>query len=398
MAEPILMPRLTIDMEKGTVLEWHKEEGDAVEQGDIVAVVFGDKVEWEVEAPASGTLIKVLVAPDEEVEVAKPIGWVGEPGEDVPQEAPAAPAPVASESDAAPAQAASLAPAGAVKTEDGAPPAGKPKASPAAKRIAREKGIDLTRVKGTGPGGRIVEADVAALVGEPPVEAVKAAPPGAITLTPLRKTIAERMQRSWTSVPHFTVATEVDMHAALDFREEARGPNGAPFTVNDLVVAAVGKALADSEPMQRRWDGEHLCAHAGSGLGVAVHTEGGLVVPVVEGVAEKSLADLTLEIKTKAERARTGRLKPEDLRPAAMTVTNLGMFGITRFHAVINHPECAILAVGILEERPVALEGKVAIRPRMALDLAVDHRAIDGGTAATFLARVKSILEGAAFD
>ncbi|MHC4778804.1 MAG: dihydrolipoamide acetyltransferase family protein [Planctomycetota bacterium] len=395
MATPILMPRLTIDMEKGTVLEWHKEEGETVEKGDIVAVVFGDKVEWEVEAPESGVLIKVLIGPDEEVGVAKPIAYVGEEGEEPPaDDAPEAPAGAAAE--IAPPAEETL-----PKAEPASPAAGKPKASPAAKRIAREKGIDLTTVTGTGPGGRIVEADVAAYAGGSgdragrPSSGPKTARP--LTLTPLRRTIAQRMLKSWNQVPHFTVATDVDMEQALAFRRGSKGPDGKPFTVNDLIFAAVGKALAAGEEVQRRWDGETLCALGGSNLGVAVHTEHGLMVPVVEDAGEKTLTELHNEVRAKAQRARSGKLKPEDMQPAVMTVTNLGMFGITRFHAVINHPECSILAVGMTEERPVARDGWIGAKPIMALDFAVDHRAIDGGTASQFLAKVKEILEKADF-
>jgi len=397
MAEPILMPRLTIDMEKGTVLEWHKEPGDEVRKGDVVAVVFGDKVEWEVEAPADGVLLKTLVPPDGEAPVGHPIGFVGEAGEVLPEDLEAF--------------AEALAPAGDDEKEDlqetkvltpirppaqdekpaqtAKRPPGKPKASPAARRLAREMGVDLADVKGSGPGGRIVESDVQAAAETP-------ASPTPVRLAPLRKTIAERMARSWREVPHFTVETTVDMTRAQAFRQEAKA-RGDAVTLNDLVVASVAKALASHEAMRRRWEGETLTALPGSSLGVAVHTEEGLMVPVVENVATKSPDGLSAEIRTKADRARNRRLLPEDLKPACMTVTNLGMFGITRFTPVINHPECAILAVGKVEERPVARDGWIGVQPRMALDLAVDHRAIDGGTASQFLAAIKEILETGAW-
>ncbi|MHC5039414.1 MAG: dihydrolipoamide acetyltransferase family protein [Planctomycetota bacterium] len=390
MAEPILMPRLTIDMEKGTVLEWFKEEGDAVAKGDIVAMVFGDKVEWEVESPADGVLIKVLIQPDEEVGVARPIAYVGEAGEAVPEEGEL-PAPLSEAVEPkAPGSGEGDAPAAAAPEAAGSPER-RPKASPAAKRIAREKGIDLKGIRGSGPKGRIVEADVLAAAGEAP--AGKEGAEGALTLSPLRKTIAERMLKSWRTVPHFTVETAVEMKTASAFRKEAKGPGGNPFTYNDLIVASVARALKEMEPVRRRWDGNTLTALRETHLGVAVHTDQGLVVPVVENAGEKPLERLAVEIREKAERARSGKLKPEDLKPAAMTVTNLGMFGITRFVPVVNHPECSILAVGKVVEEVVYRDGWIGALPMMSLNLAVDHRAIDGGQAARFLERVKALLE-----
>jgi pyruvate dehydrogenase E2 component (dihydrolipoamide acetyltransferase) len=251
-------------------------------------------------------------------------------------------------------------------------------------------GVDLAAVTGSGPGGRIVEADIVAAAG--PAEAA-----GPVALSPLRRTIAERMLKSWRAVPHFTLETEVDMEAAARFRDAHPGPEGKPFTWNDLVVAAAGRALEAFEGLRRRWEGETLVAVPGSGLGVAVHTDEGLVVPVVRDAGRKTLSALAAEIREKAARARAGRLAPEDLHPAAMTVTNLGMFGVTRFVPVVNHPECSILAVGKVEDRIRARDAWFGVRPVMALNLALDHRALDGGLGARFLAHVKAILEEADF-
>lgn len=387
MAEPILMPRLTIDMERGTVLEWRKEEGDTVVKGEVIALVFGDKVEWEVEAPASGVLLNILVPPDGEIEVAAPIGFVGEAGE-----TPPAAGAIGSEAvreafdDVVPEE--DLLETRVLSVSDlQSPPTRKPKASPAAKRLAREKGVDLTAVKGSGPGGRIVEADVLALAGEAP-----GALPSPLGLSPLRKTIAERMLRSWRTVPHFTVETRVDMEAARNLKDRLR-ERGVRVTFNDLVVAAAAAALESTEAVQRRWDKETLMAFPGSNIGVAVHTEEGLVVPVVKSAAGLPLEKLSGAIRDKAERARTGRLLPDDVSPAALTVTNLGMFGITRFIPVVNHPECAILAAGAVEDALLPRAGGLFPRPVLALNLAIDHRAIDGGTAAQFLAKIRDLLE-----
>jgi pyruvate dehydrogenase E2 component (dihydrolipoamide acetyltransferase) len=379
------MPRLTIDMEKGTVLEWRKEEGDPVEKGEIVAVVFGDKVEWELEAPAAGVLLKILAAPEAEVAVNRPIAWVGAPGEAIPAESTASPsaAPVPS-GGAAGAASAEEAPEG----EGGAPAGGKPRASPAAKRLARELRVDLARVRGTGPGGRIVEADVLAASKTAPAPAMLP-----VTLTPLRKAIGERMSRSWRTVPHFTVECEADLETARTFREAAREAGKPVPSYTDVIVACAGRALREFEGMRLRWDGETLVRLESTAVGVAVHTEEGLVVPVLEGAGEKTLDRISAEIREMAERARSGKLRPDDLHPACLTVSNLGMFGISRFTPVVNHPECAILAVGEMREMPVVREGNVVIRATAALDLAVDHRAIDGGLAAWFLGRLKEILE-----
>ncbi|MCU0723436.1 MAG: 2-oxo acid dehydrogenase subunit E2, partial [Planctomycetes bacterium] len=232
-----------------------------------------------------------------------------------------------------------------------------------------------------------MEADVLAASKGATAPAAPARQP--VALTPLRKAIGERMSRSWRTVPHFTVECDADMSRARAFRETARAAGRTAPTFTDLIAAAVGRALKEFEGMRLRWDGEALVRLDCTSVGVAVHTEEGLMVPVLEGAGEKSVDRIGAEIREMAERARAGKLRPEDLRPACITVTNLGMFGIARFTPVINHPECSILAVGEVRDAPVAHDGRVEVRAVASFALAVDHRAIDGGLASWFLGRVK---------
>jgi pyruvate dehydrogenase E2 component (dihydrolipoamide acetyltransferase) len=404
-ATEIKLPRLGQGMESGTIVKWLKSEGDPVEKGEPLYELDTDKVTQEVEADASGVLLKIAIS-EGEVEVGKTIAVIGKQGEEVADEPPDAGAAESAEKPArAPARdperergrAASSAaeePAADAPSRDG----GRIKASPLARRIARERGIELAEIRGTGPEGRVVAEDVERAAASAP--AAPAAVPAAageierVPLTSLRKTIARRMTEAWAA-PAFQISMSADMTRALAIRarlvELAAG--GAKPTISDVLTKVCAAALMRHREVNATFAGDAIELHPSANIGIAVASEKGLVVPVIPGVERLTIPQLAAARADVVERARGGKLKQWDLEGGTFTISNLGMYGVERFVAVLNPPQAAILAVGAVEERAVPVDGSVGVRPMLSLTLTCDHRSLDGAVAADFLRTVKTFLE-----
>jgi len=390
LATEVLMPKLGLTMTEGTVVNWLKNEGDQVEKGEELVEILTEKITNVVEAPASGILKKILVGPGETAKVSEPIGIIAAPGEEVEIEAPAAPAESA-------APAAEAAP-------EAAQPAKRVKASPAAKKLAQEHGIALEDIVGTGPGGRITREDVlkaverkAAAKPEPtpaaPVVEEAAGEEKRVPLAGMRKVIAQRMAESARTAPHVTIDMEVDMSQATAFRKALNevAPEKVSFT--DIIVKVVAKALEEFPVINASLQGEEIVYHDYVNVGVAVALEDGLIVPVIRNANKLGIGAISKQVKELAEKAREGKLSPDEYKGGTFTVSNLGMFGVDSFTPIINPPESAILGVNRIQKKPVVVEDEIVIRPMMNLSLSFDHRLIDGALAAQFLQRVKALLE-----
>jgi len=428
----ITMPRLSDTMEEGTLATWLKQPGDQVHRGDVLAEIETDKATMELESFEEGVLERLLVQEGDTVPIGQPIAIVG--SGDGAAAAPAAPSPAetasrietAPEVEApAPPPAAAPAPAPAAPAP-AAPPAGGPvKASPMARAIARDLGIDLATVTGSGPGGRVVKADVEALAAgdggraapaaaaparapAPAPAPAPAAPPAPapapaaaddveeVPLTNMRRTVARRLVESMQSAPHFYLTIQVEVDALLELRGELNrrlADEGVKLSVNDLLVKACAVTLRAHPDINASWAGDKILRHRRINVGIAVAVEGGLIVPVVRDTDQKSVSQISREAKALAERARAGKLRPDEFTGGTFTVSNLGMFGIDQFTAVINPPEAAILAVGTTSPEPVVRDGRLATRQRMKLTMSIDHRTVDGATGAQFLADLKRVLE-----
>jgi len=390
MATEIKLPRLGQGMESGTIVKWLKSEGDTVQKGEPLYELDTDKVTQEVEADASGVLLKIAVA-EGEVEVGRTIAVIGEQGEQVKiQEEAAQPPP----REPAPVEAARETREIAQTQSNG-----RVKASPLARRIARERGIDLGAVAGTGPEGRVVAEDVerAAASTAPMPAPSPSLPVDGIEveqLSSMRKTIARRLTEAWQA-PVFQLGITVDMTRALEVRKglvDLHG-DGAKPTVSDLITKVCAAALMRHRDVNALYKGDVIELHPSANIGIAVAVPKGLVVPVILGCERKTIAEIAAVRADLVERARAGKLRQQDLDGGTFTISNLGMFGIERFIAVLNPPQAAILAVGSIEEKPVAVDGEVVVQPRMEITLTCDHRAVDGATGAQFLGDVKSFLE-----
>ena len=403
MATEIKLPRLGQGMESGTIVKWLKSEGDQVEKGEPLYELDTDKVTQEVEADAAGVLLKIAVA-EGEVEVGKTIAVIGEQGEtvEVGDDAQEEGSPArAREQDRERGRQAST--DGQERVAEVKAPAsgnGRIKASPLARRIARERGIDLSAVAGTGPEGRVVAEDVeraTATAAPTPTLSAPTPSPADVEVEPLssmRKTIARRLTEAWEA-PVFQLGITVDMARALDVRRrlvDLHG-DGAKPTVSDLLTKVCAAALMRHRAVNALYKGDAIELHPTANIGIAVAIPNGLVVPVIRDCERKTVAEIAADRATVVERARSGKLRQADLEGGTFTISNLGMFGVERFIAVLNPPQAAILAVGSTEEKPVAVDGEVVVRPRMELTLTCDHRAIDGATGARFLGDVKAFLE-----
>ena len=409
MATEIKLPRLGQGMESGTIVKWLKSEGDPVEKGEPLYELDTDKVTQEVEADASGVLLKIAVA-EGEVPVGRTIAVIGEQGESVEVADDAheegSPARAREEERERGRDASTSRDASEQVTQIQEPQSGngRIKASPLARRIARELGIDLHEVAGTGPDGRVVAEDVerAAATGLPSAPVLAAAPtPTAVPqeveveqLSSMRKTIARRLTEAWQA-PVFQLGITVDMGRALEVRKrlvELNADSAKP-TVSDLLTKVCAMALMRHRAVNALYKGDAIELHPSANIGIAVAIPNGLVVPVIQGCERKTIAEIAAARAELVDRARGGRLRQGDLDGGTFTISNLGMFGIERFIAVLNPPQAAILAVGSTAEKPVAVDGQVVVRPRMELTLTCDHRAIDGATGAQFLGDVKAFLE-----
>ncbi|HXV95896.1 MAG TPA: dihydrolipoamide acetyltransferase family protein [Gaiellaceae bacterium] len=400
MSSQVTLPRLGQGMESGTIVRWLKAEGDSVEKGEPLYELDTEKVTQEVEAEASGIVLRILAGEGEEIEVGKAIAVIGEPGEEVPVAAPepAAEEPEAEAAPETPAEPESpSAPPAAERRENG----GRVKASPLARRIARERGIDLATLRGTGPEGRIVAEDVeraekaAAPAAAPAAPAVPAGEVEVIPLTGMRKAIARRMTEAWEA-PVFQIAMTADMTAAIRLREglvARMGEGDAKPTYSDILTKLAAVALMRHRAVNALFAGEEIHVLPTANIGIAVAVRGGLLVPVQRNCETKTIPQLADERADLVTRTRSGRLRQEELEGGTFTISNLGMYGVERFVAVLNPPQAAILAVGAIEERAVVRDGELVARPSLELTLTCDHRSVDGATASEFLRTLKQFLE-----
>jgi pyruvate dehydrogenase E2 component (dihydrolipoamide acetyltransferase) len=408
------MPSLGHTMEKGKVIEWLKQEGQTVSKGEPLLVVETDKVVTEVEAPADGIVLKILVQPDEERPIGATLALLAAPGEalseaDMHQLLAAETMPVAAP--AVPAASVISPPPGAPMRDTGE----RVKISPIARKLAEELGIDTASLQGSGPGGRITKEDVLRVA-----EAAKAASPAApapvaaglpaasppastrlsvsrtVALTGMRGRVAERMFQSWNTIPRVTEVMQVDMSATVAFREAMLGQweqqYGVRISLNDMITKAVATALSRHPRLNATLVQQEVRLHDSVNIGVAVNLDEGLIVPVIFNADQKDLGQLARESRELAERARVGRLQLQDISDGTFTITNLGTTGIDLFTPIINPPQVAILGVGMVQRRPVVVGDALAIRPAVYLCLVFDHRALDGVPAANFLQEVQRLL------
>ncbi len=422
----VLMPKLSEAMESGKVTKWLKREGEPVTGGDVIAEIETDKANVEIEAFGSGVLRRIIVPDGGQVPVGEVIAVIADPADDLGGVGAAAPGPAGGlpkpetyrsapgttavvPAAQASAHAQAAAPGGAVG-------GGRVKASPLARKVAAQSGVDLKRVQGTGPGGRIVRRDVetalaaasspapaapAAAAGIPiptRAPAVVAPRPGVefedVPLTSMRAAIARNMPLSKGPVPHFYVTSEVAMDRAGALREELNGLEGSPrVSVTDMVIRACALALRLHPAVNASFQGQAVRVYHRVHMGIAVSLQEGLITPVLRDCDAKPLAQIAMDARDLAERARGGKLRVQELSGATFTLSNLGMFDVEEFSAIINPPEGAILAVGSVLEKPVAEGGQLRVGRRMRMTLSCDHRVIDGATGARFLQEVKRLLE-----
>jgi len=407
MATEVKLPRLGQGMESGTIVRWLKSEGDQVSKREPLYELDTDKVTQEVEAEADGVLLKIVV-PEGEVEVGAVVAVIGTEGEEVSLEAvtakpksPSEPEPEAEPEPEPPAPAAQP-PSGSEPQSGEAPLAhagnGRVKASPLARRMARERGIDLSGVAGTGPDGRIVAEDVEkAAAGGAPAAAplAPAAEAEVIKLTSTRKTIARRLSEAWQA-PVFQLGVSADMTEALALRErlvELLAEGDVKPTVNDVLTKLVAAALTRHRAVNATFDGEQIQRSAAAHVGMAVAAPNGLVVPVIRDADRRTIQEIARSRADLVGRARDGKLALEDMQGGTFTISNLGMFGVEQFVAVLNPPQVAILAVGAVKETVVAVDGELGVAPVVQLMLTCDHRAIDGADGAQFLQTLVALIE-----
>ncbi len=447
MATVIVMPRLSPTMEEGVLLKWTKKEGDKISPGDVIAEVETDKANMDFPLEDEGTLLKLLVAEGDTVKLGSPVAVLGEPGEDAaaaiaangsgaatekapaPSPAPASKAPTAT---ATPATATPQKTASAPRASSGpsatqparpsvitapprivppspapaAPSGSRIRSSPLARKIARERGVDISRIDGSGPHGRVILRDIEQAASAQPAlvpQAAKARPlppehDETIPLSPMRKTIARRLVEAKQSVPHFYVTMDADVAALVDFHAGLKGASDIKVSLNDLIVKALALALVRVPAANASFTDAGIVRYAHVDVGIAVSIEDGLVTPVLRDAAQKSLGTIALESADLIARARARKLKADEFSGGTFSVSNMGMYGVTSFSAIINPPEGGILAVGAVQKRAVVVtdedgEESLAIGKRMTLTLSCDHRVIDGALGAELLREVVRILE-----
>lgn len=388
MVTEVKMPKLGLTMTKGTVKKWLKSEGDTVQKGEGLLVIETEKVTYTIEAPASGQLLKIVAPTGATIPVGQPLAYIGEPGEPVPEVAPKVAPPV--EKPAAPPPA---------KPAPAAPPA-RVRATPRARALARKEGVDLSLVQGTGPGGLITEEDVRRYI----EERMRRTKLGlkvkeVVPLTPLRSTIAERMTESLREMAQVTIMREEPVDALVETRKRLlpliEEETGRKLTYTHMLIKVVGELLKKFPLINSTLENGQIKVIEEVNVGFAVAVDHGLVVPVIKGVDGKSLKDIVVETSELATKAREGRLTLEDVSGGTFTITNLGMFGVDGFTPIINPPQVAILGVGRIVEKPVAVEGRVEVRPVVTFSLTFDHRVIDGHTAAQFLDALVKVVQSA---
>lgn len=417
MAEIIRMPRLSDTMEEGNIVNWLKKEGDPVKPGDVLAEVETDKATMELESFHNGTLLYIGVKSGP-VAVDGIIAIIGNKGEDVQAIlAAAGQAKINGQESSKPAEDISVAPANMAK-ENISPQAATPvaqapvsvsndartKASPLAKNLASQAGVDLSMVKGTGDFGRIVKKDIEAYLSEPkPASAANERPVvqpalqdfnyGDVPVSQMRKTIARRLGESKFSAPHFYLTMEINMDKAVEAREGVNKVSPVKISFNDFVVKACAAALRKHPAVNSSWFGDKITYHKDIHIGVAVAVEDGLLVPVITHTDQKSLTMINQEVKELAGKAKSKKLQPQEMTGNTFTISNLGMFDIEEFTAIINPPDACILAVGSIIKKPIVKNDEIVIAHMMKVTLSCDHRVVDGATGAQFLQSLKAILE-----
>jgi pyruvate dehydrogenase E2 component (dihydrolipoamide acetyltransferase) len=389
MAFSVVMPALEMAQETGKLIAWRKQEGDRVTKGEPLLEIETDKAVVELEAPADGILAGITASPGAEIPVGQTIAWIVAPGEKPPADdsfsSPGARA--VSQSTNQPAHAAATAPAQTV-----APGA---RISPKARRLAKELGVEVSSLHGSGPGGEIFASDVQASAAAPASSAAAPAKNASSLEVPtsIGRLMAERTTQGWTTVPHFFVSREIEATALNEFRNrivadfvaDIELSRGARVTHTDLLVALVARVLLKHPRLNASWSAEGILLHARVSMGVAIAVNDGVVAAVIPNAHTAGLAEIARQRRDVAERARAGKLRPADLADATFTISNLGMYHVDAFSAIITSPQAAILAVGAIADRVVAVDGKPAVRPMMTLTLSCDHRVADGARAAMFL-------------
>jgi pyruvate dehydrogenase E2 component (dihydrolipoyllysine-residue acetyltransferase) len=376
MAISVVMPALEMAQETGKVISWLKKAGEAVAKGEPLLEVETDKAVMEIESPGDGILAGVKAQPGAEVPVGRTIAWIVRPGEAPPAEE----APVNSGRGTV----ATAAPVAPPKATTARAAARDIKISPKARRLAAERGVDLSRVNGSGPGGEILAADILC---------VAESHPGSFSLpaygSPIARLMAERTTQSWTTVPHFFVVRDADAGALSEQREKLapaiQQSRGVKLTYTDLLVALVSRVLLKHPRINASWAGDAIRTNAEVNMGVAMAVDEGVVAPVIHHADKADLGEIAVERRDLTERARAGKLRPSDIAGGTFTISNLGMFGVDAFSAIITPPQAAVLAVGCISERVVPVDGAPGIRPVMTLTLSSDHRVVDGARAAEFL-------------
>ncbi|XXF75815.1 pyruvate dehydrogenase complex dihydrolipoamide acetyltransferase [Myxococcaceae bacterium GXIMD 01537] len=397
----ILMPALSPTMTEGKIVKWTKKAGDKVSSGEAIAEVETDKSNLEIEAYDDGTLARIVVEAGQMAKVGSPIAYLTAKGAKAAPSAPAA-APVAPKAEAP-------APAKAVAVEaprrEEAPSGRRLRASPLARKMARDRGLDLGQVKGSGPLGRVVKRDIeqalAAGVAAAPAPRAARGPapvvgvrpePKAVPISSMRRVIAQRMAEVKPGVPHFYLTVDVEMDAAMKIREEAKALE-SKVSVNDIIVKAAAIALKRFPKVNVSLQGDQILQFATADVGIAVAIEDGLITPVIRDADQKGLSAISAESRELAERARKRALKPDEYTGGSLTVSNLGMYGIDHFSAVINPPQASILAVGAVADKVVVRDGQMVVRKILTVTMSCDHRVIDGATGAEFLREFKALLE-----
>jgi pyruvate dehydrogenase E2 component (dihydrolipoamide acetyltransferase) len=421
MATAIQMPALSPTMKEGKITKWLKKEGDKISSGDAVAECETDKSNLEIEAYEDGYLLKILVKEGESAPVGAPIAYIGEKGEKVSAEPPARPQesrtrepasdPPPAEPKRPPASPAKAPPLPAgpggmvvpLRREEDAQIEGRLRASPLAKKMAQDQGLDLLGLHGSGPQGRIIKRDIEEAISQGatarkavplsiPRAAVERRAPEEAPLSSMRRVIAQRLAEVKPGVPHFYLNVEIEMDAAMKIRDEAHALD-SKVSVNDIIIKATAIALRRVPQINVALQGDHILRYQTADVGIAVAIDEGLITPIIRDADVKGLAALSAEARDLAERARRRALRPEEYSGGSITVSNLGMFGIDSFVAVINPPQSAIIAVGVVSPRPVVREGAVTVRQMMTATLSGDHRVIDGAVGAQYLRELKGLLE-----
>ncbi len=388
MAFSVVMPALEMAQETGKLIAWRKQEGDRVTKGEPLLEIETDKAVMEVEAPADGILTGITGQVGTDIQVGKTIAWIVAPGEQPPAENESAKSPSTARAGSQRKTAAPPLPTAASPSEHSAMPSAR--ISPKARRLAKELGVDIASLRGTGPGGEILASDVQA-----------AAAPVATDAGPAQKSVdlevpstvgrlmAERTTQSWTTVPHFFVTRDIEASALNEYREKLVGEiersHNVRITHTDLLVALVARVLLKHPRLNSSWTAEGMRLHNFVNMGVAIAVNDGVVAAVIPNAHSATLAEIATQRRDVAERARAGKLRPADITDATFTVSNLGMYHVDQFTAIITPPQAAILAVSRIADRVVAVEGKPAVRPMITLTLSSDHRAADGARAAMFL-------------